>query len=1155
MSFVHLHTHSHYSLLDGLPKIDDLVRRAKELGMPALALTDHGVLYGAVEFYQKAREAGIKPIIGVEAYLSRGERPGRTPTPADERPYHIILLAKNLTGYKNLIHLVTLAHLEGFYYKPQIDLEDLAQHHEGLIALSGCLNGHLSHLLRSGKRDAARTALRHYQKIFGKDFYLELQHRPTIPEQQTVNAALKELARETGTPLVATNDIHYLKPDDAEAQDILLCIQTKKRVDETDRMSYIGENFSLLPAETMAEFFADTPEALENTIKIADECKVDLEFGTTQLPYFPTPPGETDAAFLRRLCMQGLSQRYGPDAEARKEVMDRLSYELSVIEKTGFASYFLIVQDFTNWAKSNGIVVGPGRGSAAGSIVAYLTNITNVDPLRYELLFERFLNPDRISMPDIDIDFADIRRDEVLRYAEEKYGRDHVAQIITFGTMAARAAVRDVGRALGMPYTYCDRVAKLIPMFTDLAKALETVPELKEIWENDPDGKRLLESARKLEGVARHASRHACGVVITKDRLEEYLPLQHASQDDRSIITQYSLHPIEDLGLLKIDFLGLSNLTILQKGIEIIEKTRGISIDLNAIPLDDASTFSLLQQGRTIGVFQLESSGMRRYLKELKPNSLEDIIAMVALYRPGPMELIPQFIDGKHGRRKANYLHPKLQPILDKTYGVAVYQEQVLQIARDLAGFTMAQADVLRKAVGKKIASLLKEQRDKFIAGCVKNGIGRDKAENIFAFIEPFARYGFNRAHAACYGLIAYQTAFFKANYSAEFMASLLTSDQHNTDRIAIEVEECRQMGIEVLPPDVNESFESFTVVSDAAMPDVRRIRFGLNAVKNVGEHVTTAIIAERKANGSFAGLEDFMSRVQTKDLNRKSLESLVKCGAMDGLAERNEMLTNIETLLQFARQTEKAAANGQTNLFGMLPAAHAPALKLRHSDPVTDEQKLSWERQLLGLFISSHPLHPHRDLLGRIATPISDAVRRASKASIKLAGLITDIKKILTRSSEPMIFVKLEDLSGSIELVVFPSVLKAKPTVWQQDAIVLIDGRLSEKDGSTKVLVNEAWEFSATALPPRFIPPSAVAAVRASVAISVPAMADRATFTRLKEVLGRHPGTTRVRLTVVGDHPRTIETNFSITYSQELVRAVESLLGTQAIAAPTQHA
>lgn len=1159
MNFVHLHNHSHYSLLDGLPKIDAMVRRARELGMPAVALTDHGVLYGIVEFYQKARQAGVKPILGIEAYLARNSLLDKQ-AKVDDRPFHLILLAKNTAGYKNLIKLSTLSHLKGFYYKPRIDLAALKKHHEGLICLTSCLNGHIPTLLLSNRREEAREAVAWYKDVFGEDFYFELQHHPTLPQQAVLNDALIKLGRETGTSLVATNDCHHLTEDDAEAQDILLCIQTKRHIEDKDRMTYMGENMTMRPAEEMAAIFADTPEAIENTVKIAEQCNVEIPLGVTQLPHFPTPENKTPNQYLRELCEAGLERRYGEHAYD-PEVLDRMNYELSVIEKTGYASYFLIVQDFINWAKGQGIVVGPGRGSAAGSIVAYLTNITNVDPLRYKLLFERFLNPDRVSMPDIDIDFADIRRDEVIRYAERKYGKDHVAFIITFGTMAARAAVRDVGRVLGLPYSYCDRVAKLIPMFTDLTTALDSVQELREIYANDSDAKRLLDSAKKLEGVARHASRHACGVVITKDPLVEYVPLQRAGQDDDAIITQYSLHPVEDLGLLKIDFLGLSNLTILQKAIEIVEKTRGIKVDTDSLNLEDRKTFRLLQKGQTIGVFQLESSGMRRYLKELKPTTLEDIIAMVALYRPGPMEFIPRFIEGKHGKRATSFIHPKLEPILETTYGVAVYQEQVMQIARDIAGFTMAEADVLRKAVGKKIASLLGEQRVKFVDGAVKKGIARETAERIFAFIEPFARYGFNRAHAACYGLIAYQTAYFKANFPAEFMASLLSSDQHNTDRIAIEVEECRQMELAVLPPDINESFASFTVVVEPRQPtgkktvaletEPRRIRFGLKAIKNVGEHVVETIIAERKAHGAFSSLEDFLSRVHSKDLNKKSLESLAKSGALDSLAERNQILGNIDTLLQYAKTSETAANNGQTNFFGMLPMDNAPSLRLRKVAPSDEKQKLAWERELLGLYISSHPLQPHAELLTQVTTPCVDCHHGRRNSTVKLGGLVTNIQKILTRAGEPMLFVRLEDMTGSLELLVFPKVLTTKPTLWQIDQIVLVEGKLSDKDGVMKVLVNEAWEYTPENLPRQFRPAKNVPArpePAEIVSIVVPARSEPQLFEGLKTLLSSHPGDARVFLTIDGTNgARRIETHYRVHCTQQLMQEVERLLGAHA--------
>ncbi|MBI3963767.1 MAG: DNA polymerase III subunit alpha, partial [Candidatus Kerfeldbacteria bacterium] len=1055
MSFVHLHTHSHYSLLDGLARIDELVARAAALGMPALALTDHGALYGLIEFTQKAAAAGIKPILGIEAYIASFGRHDRSPR-ADKQIAHLTLLARTQQGYRNLLKLSTRSHLEGFYYKPRMDHELLEQYGEGLIALSGCLNGEIPRAILSGQRDRAVELIRWHERTFGKgNFYLELQHNPSLPEQAKVNEALIGLGKELSVPLVATGDVHYLLPSDDQAQDVLLCIQTKTHASDPNRLSMLGEDFSLQPPDRMREHFAHVPEAVENTLAIADRVDVRIEFGKVQLPHFATPAAKPPDAYLRELCMAGIPRRYGA---SRPDIMERLEYELGIIRTTGFATYFLIVQDFINWAKQRGIVVGPGRGSGAGSIVAYLTNITNIDPLRYDLLFERFLNPERVVMPDFDIDFADTRRGEVIRYVEEKYGHDRVAQIITFGTMAARAAVRDVGRVLGLPYSYCDKVAKLIPMFMKLDQAIETIPELKEIYESDADGRKLLDTAKRLEGVARHTSIHACGILITKEPLEEHVPLQvSAAQGERTIISQYSLHPIEELGLLKMDFLGLTNLTIIEQTIRIIEKTRGVRVNLDTLPLDDHHTFRLLQDARTTGVFQLESSGMRRYLHQLKPTDFEDIIAMISLYRPGPMELIPDYIDGKHGRKHATYLHPKLQPILEKTYGVAVYQEQILQIARDLAGFTLGEADVLRKAVGKKIRKLLAQQREKFIQGCVQNGITKAVAQKIFGFIEPFARYGFNRAHAACYALIAYQTAYLKATFPQEFMAALLTADLHDTDRIAIEVEECRQMGIDVLPPDINESYATFTVVRPEDQQDRARkprIRFGLGAVKNVGEGVVRTIIEERKVHGRFENLEDFLMRVQAKDLNKKTLESLVKCGALDQFGERSQMLANMDTLVLYARRATQESAHGQTNLFRMLPVSHAPRLRLENAPAASKKQKLSWEKELLGLYISEHPLDEYRDGLRAIATPIADLrATGGDRRTTAVAGIITKVQKVLTRAGDPMLFVKLEDLTGGMELLVFPKVLAAYGDAIQEDRIVRASGKLSTKEGEVKLL------------------------------------------------------------------------------------------------------
>jgi len=1092
MKFVHLHLHSHYSLLDGLTKIDELIAAAKDDGAEALALTDHGVMYGAVEFYQKCKKAGIKPIIGVEAYLAPKSRFDKN-SKADENYYHLILLAKNNKGYKNLIKLTTIAHLEGFYYKPRIDWEVLEKYHEGLIAATACLGGEIPRLVLSGKLEKARQRIREYNELFGQgNFYLELQDHPNLPGQDEVNKKLIEFSRELNVPLIATNDIHYLRKEDDEAQDILLCLQNKKKKEDSDRMNMTGVDYSLRPGREIVEAFSQVPEAIANTEKIALACEVDIELGNTTLPFFKVPEGYDEIGYLRELCQQGLVKRYGRDyREVNKEIKERMDYELSVIEKMGLSSYFLIVADFVNWAKNNEIVVGPGRGSAAGSLVCYLTGITNLDPLKYDLLFERFLNPDRISMPDIDMDFADTRRDEVIRYVEAKYGQDHVAQIITFGTMAARAAVRDVGRVLDYPYDYCDKLAKMIPMFLKIDEALKNVNELKEIYKNEEAARRIIDYARRLEGVARHASTHACGVLITKEPLTNYVPLQYASSSDRSIVSQYSLHPIEDLGLLKMDFLGLKNLTIIESAIKIIKNTRGLEIDIDDIPLSDKKTYELFQAGETTGVFQFESSGMKRYLRELKPTEFEDVVAMVALYRPGPMEWIDDYISGKHKRKKVSYLHPKLEPILGKTYGVAIYQEQVMEIAKSLAGFSMAEADVLRKAVGKKIPELLAKQREKFVDGGVKNGIAKEQVEKIFSFIEPFAGYGFNRSHAACYALISYQTAYLKAHWPAEFMAALLTSDQQNTDRITIEIEECRKMGIKIMPPDINESFASFTVVTSGTKTNravgeaekVDTIRFGLRAIKNVGEHIVEVIIKERKTNGPYRDIFDFLARVTDKDLNKKSLESLIKSGGLDQFGERGQMLANIDGLLNFNKEVSKAKESKQNSLFVDAPnLSKANEIKLAPAPPAENREKLDWEKELLGFYITEHPFLSYEKYLRDIIVPLAElqsalledfspaspferkanftSGQNGNGESVNVSGIITSIKKIITRTNESMFFVKIEDAISNVEVLVFPRLLKETAQIWQEGKAVICQGKISTKDREIKLLANKAEEL-----------------------------------------------------------------------------------------------
>jgi DNA polymerase-3 subunit alpha len=1112
--------------------------------MPALALTDHGVMYGAIEFYQKAKKAGIKPIVGVEAYIARNGMENKR-AKIDEKPYHLVLLAANLEGYKNLIKITSAAHLKGFYYKPRIDLDFLKKHSQGLIGLSACLQGQVPRaILNEDLKLAERSALE-LQEIFGKgNFCLEVQDHPNIPRQSEINNAIFQIGSKLDIPIVATNDLHYPSKEDDIYHDILICLQTKQKQSETNRMSYMGEDFSFKSPETMQRAFADHPEVLTNTVKIAEKCNLELELGKITLPHFDLPPDTTADGYLSELCELGLDRRY-PDHKNDPAVRKRLDYELSVIKKTGFASYFLIVQDFVNWAKNNGIVVGPGRGSAAGSIVSYLTNITNIDPLKYSLLFERFLNPERISMPDIDLDFADTRRDEVINYVENKYGKDHVAQIITFGTMAARAAVRDAGRVLGLSYTYCDKIAKLIPMFTTIEQALNIIPELKELYSNEADGKKLIDSARKLEGVARHASTHACGVVITKEPLTNYVPLQYSTQDENVIISQYSLHPIEDLGLLKMDFLGLKNLTILENTIDIIKKARNISLNIDDLPLDDKKTFALLQAGKTTGVFQLESSGMKRYLKQLKPTELEDIIAMVALYRPGPMEFIPDYINGKHGLKQTTYLHPKLKPILEKTYGVAVYQEQLMQIARDLAGFSLSEADILRKAVGKKIKKLLNEQRAKMVKGMIKNNITKPVAEKIWKMIEPFARYGFVRAHAACYALIAYQTAYFKANYPDEFMASLLTSDYGDMDRIAIEVEESEQMGIKVLPPDINESYSTFTAVfnPETKLPE-KKIRFGLLAIKNVGTNIAKTIIQERKKNGIFKNLEDFLMRVRTKDLNKKSLESLIKSGALDKFGERNQLLSNIESLLNFNKSVEKESLNGQSNLFGSLPVQHTPKLRLPESEPTSKTQRLSWEKELLGLYISEHPLDEYQEHLKKIATPIGMLHNYINSVDIVIGGIITNIQKVITRNNQAMLFIKMEDMTGRTEVLVFPSVLTANPNIWQEEKILLIKGKISDKDGAIKILCNDAKLFDVSNLSKNTSPQTGK---KQTVFLKIQPKIKQDIFEKLKDTFTKFPGEYQVSLRIDSSKKnKVINTKYRI--SDESFASIRSLLGEDCI-------
>lgn len=1048
--FVHLHLHSHYSLLDGLAKIDQILDRCLQLGMSACALTDHGALYGAVEFFKKAKARNIKPIIGCELYVAFEKMEHKRPR-IDDKKYHLVALIKNEVGYHNLVKLITKAYLEGFYYKPRVDEDLLREYGEGLIFLSACLQGKIPQLILERKfREAEKLAL-YYQSIFGKEnFYLEIQDHPNIADQKIVNKALIEISKRNNIPLVATNDCHYVLPEDAEAQDILMLINTSADPNDPERLTMKADDFSIKSAEQMISAFKDVPGAIENTERIAQICNFEFKFHTTNLPYFEAPGNKDPFEYLKELCEEGLKKRF--PSKIPNEVRERLEYELEIIKKSGFSSYFLIVQDFVRWAKEQRIVVGPGRGSVGGSLVAYLLEITNIDPIKFNLFFERFLNPERISPPDIDIDFADRRRDEVIEYARKKYGKEMVAQIITFGTMAARAVVRDVGRALGYPYSLCDKIAKLIPQGYSLDETLARVSEFRQLYESDPKIERLIDFAKKLEGCVRHVSTHACGVVISNTPLDEIVPLQHPTQDDSAIVTQYEMTTLEELGLLKMDFLGLENLTLIEETLKKIYAIHKVNIEIEKIPLDDKRTFKLFQGGETIGVFQFESEGMRKWLKKLKPTTFEDLIAMIALYRPGPMQFIQTYIDRKHKKEKITYLHPKLEPLLKETYGIPIYQEQIMQIARELAGFSLGEADILRKAIGKKIRELLDQQYSKFVRGMKENNISEELAEKIWNWILPFASYGFNKSHSVAYAHIAYQTAYLKAHYPVEFMSSLLSTKKSDPERVGFLIQECKRMGIEVLPPDINESFREFSVV-----PGKNQIRFGLLAIKNVGTNTVDAILKERKERGPFQSLSDFLSRMEPKEINKRSLESLIKAGVFDKFEERRKLLENIEILLEWNKSVTNKKSLPQMDLFGK---RNSMEIQLKPTKPATKKEKLIWEKELLGLYVSSHPAEDFKHLFLKNSLPISKISNSMVGKIVRVGGIITGIKKIISRNGSPMYFTQVEDGEGQIELVVFPSILMKNPDVFQEHKAIYAIGKVDDKDGVPKIICEDVEEI-----------------------------------------------------------------------------------------------
>ncbi len=1057
-NFVHLHVHSHYSLLDGLSKIKDLVKAAKARGFNALALTDHGNMYGAIEFYETCLKEGVKPIIGMEAYLAPKSRFDKDP---NDKYYHLILLATNFTGYQNLMRLASLAYLEGFYYKPRLDRELLRKFHEGIIASSACFGGEIPHIIRKEDNwEKAKKVALEYQEIFGVgNFYLELMDLPALSGQMELNNKLIELSKETGVPVIVTRDSHYLDPDDDEAQDILTCIRDGRTIDEPDRPTQVGIDLSLTKGEDVASRFKHIPEALENTVKIAERVNIEIKLNTWHFPHIELPVGKTVDEYLSDLVYERLAKLL----DITPEVKERVEYELNIIAKKGYSPYFIVVSDYVGYARDHGIVETT-RGSGAGSIVAYAMGITTVNPLYFKLPFERFLNPFRPSPPDIDADFADDRRDEMIAYVTEKYGADKVAQIITFGTMMARGAVRDVGRALGYSYSFCDQVSKLIPFGAQgfdmtIEKALTLEPDLKKLYDSNQQVKRLLDLAKKVEGCARHTSIHAAGVVISPTPLTDFTPIQYEVGGER-ITTQYEMHAVEAAGVLKMDFLGIRNLSILGHAVEIVEKTAGVKIDIyNLYPWDDKKTYEMLARGETVGVFQLSGSGMTRYLKELKPSSIFDIMAMVALFRPGPMESIPEYIRRKNNPGEVDYIDPRMKDYLDQSLGLIVYQDDVLLTAINLAGYNWEEADKFRKAMGKKIPEEMMKQKEKFFKGCKEIGkVSEGKIQQLWERIEPFAAYGFNKAHAASYGVVAYQTAYLKSNFPVQYMTAVLIAESGDIDKVPAIIHECGRMGIEVKPPDVNESFKNFAMVGWENSGEAH-IRFGLSGVKNVGEHIADVIYHERKERGKYKNLEEFLSRVQDKDLNKKSLESLIKCGALDSFGfDRGLLLANSENLLAFIHHTVEQKTSLQNSLFTNSTLQLDNHVRLDPAPDAIEADKLIWEKELLGLYVTAHPFTFFEQALGKHLIAIKDLAHQPRNTWVVVGGVIDTTKKKITRSGKPMMFVTIQDTSQSLELLVFPRTYETTKDVWVEGKIVCVIGKTSEEEGDDKLFVEKAY-------------------------------------------------------------------------------------------------
>ena len=1065
MAFTHLHVHTEYSLLDGSSKIGELAARAKELGMDSMAITDHGVMYGVIDFYRAARAAGIKPIIGCEVYVSPGSRFDRETVHGEDRYYHLVLLAENNTGYQNLMKIVSKGFVDGFYYKPRIDEEVMREYHEGIIALSACLAGEVPRYLEKGLYEEAKEAAKRHLEIFGEgNYFLELQDHG-IPLQRQVNQGIMRLSKELNIPLVATNDCHYINAEDWEAHDILLCIQTGKKVSDENRMRYEGGQYYVKSEEEMRQLFPYAPEAIENTHKIAERCNVEIEFGVTKLPRFDVPDGYDSWGYLNHLCDEGFALRY-PDDDGTLRA--RLDYELGTIKSMGYVDYFLIVWDFINFAKSHGIAVGPGRGSAAGSIVAYCLKITDIDPIRYQLLFERFLNPERVSMPDIDVDFCYERRQEVIDYVVEKYGKDQVAQIVTFGTLAARGVIRDVGRVMDLPYSLCDQVSKMVPaeLNITLDLALQKNPELKALYESDEQVKKLIDMSKRLEGLPRHTSMHAAGVVISRTSIDEYVPLSRGA--DGTIVTQFTMTTLEELGLLKMDFLGLRTLTVIQDAVKMIEKDYGVKLDLEHIDYDDKKVMDSLGTGKNEGVFQLESGGFKTFMKELKPTTLEDIIAGISLYRPGPMDFIPKYLKGKNDPESITYTCPQLEPILKPTYGCIVYQEQVMQIVRDLAGYTLGRSDLVRRAMSKKKAAVMAKERQNFVygnaeegvKGCIANGIDEKTANQIYDDMTDFAKYAFNKSHAAAYAVVAYQTAFLKFYYPKEFMAALMTSVMDNTTKVSEYILACRNMGIPILPPDINEGYSGFSVSGNG-------IRYGLSAIKSVGRAVVDVIIAERENGGLFKSLDDFVSRMSNKEVNKRTLESFIKSGALDTLpGTRKQKLIVSGDLLESKAREKKTVMEGQLSFFDLAPEEEKNNFQITFPNVGEYDKQtlLAFEKETIGIYVSGHPMEEYRELWEKnVTAKTSDFVVDEDgktvvedNSNVVIGGMITSKKVKTTKTNQLMAFITIEDLVGTVEVLVFPKIYEKNRPSFTEENKVFVRGRASIGDDPVGKLICE---------------------------------------------------------------------------------------------------